>query len=39
MLASLTTMIKRTLHKHTFLALFAYSAMHVAQVRWERAVI
>jgi exocyst complex protein 7 len=38
-LASLTTMIKRALHKHTFLALSAYSAVHAAQARWERAVI
>ncbi|KZV66270.1 exocyst complex component, exo70 subunit [Peniophora sp. CONT] len=32
---SLTALIKRSLHKHTFLALSAYSAIHVHQARWD----
>ncbi|KAI0030280.1 Cullin repeat-like-containing domain protein [Vararia minispora EC-137] len=36
--SSLTALIKRALHKHTFLALSAYSAISVAQARWEKLI-
>ena len=34
-LKSLTSRIKRSLHKHTFLSLSAYSAIHVHRARWD----
>jgi len=37
-ISSLSTLIKRSLHKYTFLALSAYSSLSATQARWDELV-
>ena len=37
--SSLTTLIKRNLHRHTFLALSTYTALSSLQERWDDVII